>query len=61
MRGTHENRNRKKIIMSNSVSQTVLNSNRGDSKEQPISINEKNNQQNTGISKCLSAINHTGK
>lgn len=56
MRGTRENRNRKDIIMPNSVSQTVLKSNRRDSKEQPISINEENNQQNTGISKRLSAI-----
>lgn len=53
MRGTHENRNRKEIIMSNSVNQTVLNSNRRDSKEQPISINEEN-QQNTEIGTRLS-------
>lgn len=54
MRGTHENRNRKEIIMSNSVNQTVLNSNRRDSKEQLVSINEENNQQNTGIGTRLS-------
>lgn len=56
MRGTDEHRDRKEAIMSIMASQAVLNSNRRDSKEQTIPINEENNQQNTGISKHLSAI-----